>query len=266
MEYYLNMLLGFLKQASLGEWLVLVAGFPLILYSIVMCFAFWWKSRPIQGPNRWYLYLMLAYLLGFIWLWMVQANVFEKHPFFCFIPINFLLWVGPVLFQFAKSKLYVNFRFKGNDLKHFLIPLAHFSFYGFAFLLPEQQKLGLYNQEYHDLYKVYETASFGLLMFLYCYFAYRFVKHEHWSMSVQTPRAEIIKILWLKRFLKLFFIASWVHLFYGLFSIVDAFFLKWSIKHNYLEFLNMFVIMVCLGWLGFHAVLMKALPKTEVSV
>ncbi len=226
-----------------------------------MIFAFWWKSKPLKGPDRWYLYVMSAYLFSFLWIFISYADIIDKYRFLAFLPINLLFWIGPLLFQFSKSKLYNNFRFRGQDLKHYIIPIAHFSFYFFAFLLPSDQKFGLFKQEYYSLYKVYEDASFGIIMFLYCYFGYRFIKHEQWLVSDSTSRSEIVKISWMRRFFKLFFLASFIHLGHGLFFILNSFIFKISIQNNYLELMNLFVFMTCMGWLGFHAVIMKALPK-----
>lgn len=261
MDLHFKSLLNFLDKATLGQLLVLVAGIPLIGYMIVMIFAFGWKSRPVKGPDRWYIYGMISYLMSFLWIWLSHSKVFVNMPAFTFFPINFLLWLGPIMFQFIKSKLYVNFRFTGKDLKHFILPIAHLSFYVFAFCLPATQKYGLYTQEYHFLYKPLEEASFGIIMFLYCYFAYRFIKHEQWSITSMTPKPEIVKISWLRRFFKLFFLCAIVHLTNGLFTMLNAFFIKINFETNYLELLNIFVLMVCMGWLGFHAVIMKALPK-----
>ncbi len=146
MAKYLDASLNFLKNSPIGELLILVAGFPIIVYMLFMIFAFWWKSKPLKGPDRWYLYVMSAYLFSFLWIFISYADIIDKYRFLAFLPINLLFWIGPLLFQFSKSKLYNNFRFRGQDLKHYIIPIAHFSFYFFAFLLPSDQKFGLFNQ------------------------------------------------------------------------------------------------------------------------
>lgn len=262
MEHLLKSFIEFLQNAPIGQLLILVSGVPLIGYMLVMMVAFGWKSRPVVGPDRWYEYAMLSYLLSFLWIWVTAAALFNRVNELSFIPINFVLWIGPVLFHFVKSKLYRNFRFRARDLKHFLIPLAHLSFYVFAFMQGPAQKYSMFVHKYHSLYKPFEEFSFGVIMFLYCYFAYRFIKHEQWSIHEGTPRAEIVKISWMQRFFKLFFLSSFVHLANGLFAVTNAFFLKMAIENNYLELLHIFVFMICMGWLGFHAVIMKALPKS----
>lgn len=262
MKSFLNESLNYIKNASIGDVFIVIAGLPLIAYSVFMMAAFWYKSRPLQGPNRWYFYIMAGYFFSFLNIFIAHTRLIETRHFFAFLPFNFLFWLGPLLFQFSKSKLYRNFRFSGKDLKHYIIPIAHTSFYVFAFFLPQDQKIGLYNQEYSSLYKPFEEFSFGAIMFLYCYFGYRFIKHEQWSLTKETPRAEIVKISWLRRFFKLFFLSSFIHLGHGLFFICHAFIFKFVIQNNYLELLNILVLMICMIWLGLHAVIMKALPKT----
>lgn len=264
MESVLKSFLQFLQNATIGQWMIVVAGLPLIGYMIFMIFAFGWKSRPVKGPDRWYEYVMLSYLLSFLWMWMISARVQDRANFLSFLPVNLILWPGPVLFHFIKSKLYRNFRFRPRDLKHFIFPLAHLSFYFFAFALPPMRKYNLFLHEYHAIYKPFEDFSFGVIIFLYCYFAYRFIKHEQWSINESTPKAEIVKISWLQRFFKVFFLSSFVHLAYGLFSMANAFIFRIEFENNYLELLHIFVFMICMGWLGFHAVLMKALPKSNI--
>lgn len=261
MEHLLKTFLDFLQNASIGQLLILVSGVPLIGYMLFMIVAFGWKSRPLQGPDRWYIYVMLSYLLSFLWIWLTTSGIFSRVNMLSFLPINLILWVGPVLFHFIKSKLYRNYRFRIKDLKHFLIPLAHLSFYGFVFVLLPGEKYQLYLHDYHNIYKPFEDFSFGVIMFFYCYFAYRFIKHEQWSINTTTPKAEIVKISWLQRFFKLFFLSSFVHLAHGIFALLNSFFIKIVIENNYLELLHIFVFMICMGWLGFHAVIMKALPK-----
>jgi hypothetical protein len=250
-----------IKSANLGELLIYGGGLPLFIYFVTILFAFWWKSKPLKGPDKWYFLSMIAYLFSFVWFVLCYSKTFVEKPSLDFIPINLTFFIGPMLFQFSKMKLYESARFRGKDIKHFILPLGHISFYCFAFLLPPAQKNGLYLQEYMHLYRPYEEASFGIIIFLYCYFSYRFIKHEQWSIKPQTRKSEIIKISWMQRFLKLFFIGSWVYLFNGLFALVNTFFLKISIQNNYLELLSIFVFMISMGWLGFHAVIMKALPK-----
>ncbi|HNA42598.1 MAG TPA: hypothetical protein PLP81_10925, partial [Saprospiraceae bacterium] len=106
MESVLKSFLQFLQNATIGQWMIVVAGLPLIGYMIFMIFAFGWKSRPVKGPDRWYEYVMLSYLLSFLWMWMISARVQDRANFLSFLPVNLILWPGPVLFHFIKSKLY----------------------------------------------------------------------------------------------------------------------------------------------------------------
>lgn len=251
----------FLSHAAIEDIVVLLLGLPLIAYSIFVIFAFYYKSKPVKGPDKWYLYILIGYLSSFLWIWLSYSSLFKSYQYLIFLPINLSFWIGPFIFFFVKSKLYDNFRSKGKDLKHFILPISHISFYVFAFLMPIEKKVSLYFGNYQDFYKPIELASFGLIYFLYLYFAYRFIKHEQWSITHNKSREFLIKIEWIRRFIKILWTGSWVYLCFGLLYVLNNFFLKIHFKNNYLELMSLLTFMFSMGWLGLHAVLMKVLPK-----
>ena len=254
---------SFLIHASIEEILVLILGLPLIAYSLFVIIAFTYKSRPLKGPDRWYLYILISYFASFIWIWLSYSTIFKLWPSSLFLPVNLSFCIGPVIFFFVKSKLYENFRASGSDLKHFILPISHVSFYVFAFLMPIEKKATLYFGSYQLLYKPIEQASFGIIYFFYLYFAYRYIKHEQWSITKDNSREFRIKIEWIRRFIKILWAGSFIYLSFGLIYILNSLIFKIHFKHNYLEILSLLTFMCSIGWLGIHAVLMKVLPKDQ---
>jgi hypothetical protein len=265
MTEYWNQLVNLISSLNIEEVLILLFGLPLIAYSVFVITAFTYKSRPIKGPDRWYQYILIFYLLSFIWIWLSFSSVFLKWPSLIFIPINLSFLLGPMIFMFVKSKLYENFRVRKTDFKHLVIPVAHLSFYVFAFIMPIEKKAELYFGNYQLYYKPIEQASFGIIYFIYLYFAYRFIKHEQWSISETETREFRIKLEWIRRFIKILWGGAWIILTFGLFYVLNSLIFKLRFKHNYLELLSLFTYMFSMGWLGIHAVLMKVLPKNTAN-
>jgi hypothetical protein len=139
-------------------------------------------------------------------------GIYDRFPSFRFLPIYYSLWIGPLIFFLAKSKLYPQFRLQSSDLKHFILPILQASLFTWVSMQDNATKEHIFKTNFSPAYGGLEDACFILLTWLYLYFGYRFVKHAMaGARHTGADRREILIIGWLKRMIKVFFIWFGIH-------------------------------------------------------
>lgn len=186
-------------------------------------------SRGHYLSNR--LMSVTLILMGFTLMnnFFLYWGLNNRYPELRFLPIYYSLWVGPLMFFLAKSKLYPQFRLQRNDLKHFILPILQASLFLWVSFQDSQAKDQLFKTNFSPAYGSLEDACFIILTWLYLYFGYRFVKHAMaGARHTGASRREMLIIGWLKRMIKVFFIWFGIHAFF----LASDWFSFWYLRTN----------------------------------
>ncbi len=122
----------------------------------------------------------------------------QHNPRLNFLPIYFSFALGPTIFYFVKSATYYSFTLSKKDIKHFILPIAQFSFFVFTFNKPSHDLLSIKNSILFPYYGVFEKFIFVFTFLAYLYFANNFVKdslNKPKQLYWQTRNAFRLKIL-----------------------------------------------------------------------
>jgi len=96
----------------------------------------WYFFRPTGKRET---NLLLSFFLGILALsllhnLLVNIGLYHGNPRWYFIPIQYTLALGPLLFFFVKSRLYQVFHLQKKDFKHFILPVVQaFSYLAVGF-------------------------------------------------------------------------------------------------------------------------------------
>ena len=138
-----------------------------------------WLSRKESSLAKFiFSVLISAMSLTLLYETGIRLHFFAKYPRFYFLPIYFTHAFGPLLFYYVKATLYPKFTLKWSDLKHFLLPVAQFSFFVFVLFKDPQLKRERWDNDFSMLYGTFGYPVYLLLFTSYSYFAYRFIKFK----------------------------------------------------------------------------------------
>ena len=138
-----------------------------------------WISRKESSLAKFiFSVLITAMSLTLLYETGIRLQFFANFPQFYFLPFYFSHSFGPLLFYYVKATLYENFALKRSDLKHFLLPMAQFSFFVFILFIDPQLKRDRWENDFSPLYGTFGYPVYLLLFTTYSYFAYRFIKFK----------------------------------------------------------------------------------------
>lgn len=164
--------------------------------------------------KRLFSFLLLAFSLTLLNNFLAYWGVFNRHPRYYFLPIYFSLSLGPLLFFYVKSQLYPAMQLRRNDSKHFIMPIVQlviFLMIGFRSLA---FKSNIRQHFFSPVYGSFEDALYLVTFFMYCYFAYRFIKHEIAHLQAHRNRRYRLILGWQKRMVKVLFMLFFVNAAY----------------------------------------------------
>jgi hypothetical protein len=171
-------------------------------------------------PNRWANWLFAGLLTAFALTLLDRLLNFtfftQRHPSVFFLPIYLSFALAPLLFFYVKSRLYPQFHMYRRDFKHFILPTVQISLLLMMMFQSAEQKAHFQTHFFSPFYGNFEKGVFILQLFLYLYFAYRFIRHERFQLmkKSQKPtfnRRQVLVVGWLKRMVKVLFILFGVH-------------------------------------------------------
>ncbi|GEM_PF-2888352 len=252
---------GWLKAQEWRTLVFLFVSIGILIYSLVVLVGFIYKTKQWSAVDLWYALFFIAAWSTVLWWFTSLAVPLLNWPSLLFLPLHFGLWLGPLYFIFVKCELYNGEANSWKDLKHFILPLSHLSFYFFAFLSPIAIKISLWNGAYSQYYSALEFGSFGLMFNLYMYFSYRFVKYALSQQGEDAARA--VMLSWLKRVTRVWWFVSITIMIFGAISMIDAFLFDHLLGLHYPALIAYGVLLGSLSWAALHAILMKALPRNS---
>ncbi len=165
----------------------------------------WYFFRPVGKRET---NLLLSFFLGILALsllhnLLVNIGLFNGNPRWYFIPIQYTLALGPLLFFFVKSRLYQVFHLQKKDFKHFILPVVQaFSYLAVGFQ-GAIHKETIWNTLYLPYGKPLEGFFFVVGFSFYAYVSYRFIRYKlNLLAKRQAYFWEVDKVKRLKRMVK----------------------------------------------------------------
>jgi len=140
----------------------------------------WYFFRPVGKREA---NLLLSFFLGVLALsllhnLLVNIGIFNNKPRWYFIPIQYTLALGPLLFFYVKSRSYRVFNLQKKDFKHFILPTVQ----AVSYLLVGFREAIYKDQIWNSLYLPYGKPIEGFLFVIgfsfYLYFSYRFIRYK----------------------------------------------------------------------------------------
>lgn len=149
-----------------------------VLQGLAVSIISWLSQKESSLAKFIFSILITAMSLTLLYATGIKLNFFAKFPQFYFFPIYFTHSFGPLLFYYVKATLYAKFSLKWTDLKHFLLPIAQFSFFALILFKDPQLKKEQWENDFSLLYGTFGYPIYLLLFTSYSYFAYRFIKFK----------------------------------------------------------------------------------------
>ncbi len=185
--------------------------FHIVFFSMLLVFllgatlSVWYFFRPVgKREANWLFSFFLGCLsLSLLQNLLVNIGLFNNNPRWYFIPIQYTLALGPLLFFFVKSRLFPFFHLQRKDFKHFILPTLQAVSYLSVGFKDAAYKESVWLQQYIPYGKPLEGALFVIGFSFYLYFSYRFIRYK---LALLTKRNghqwEIDKVMRLKRLVK----------------------------------------------------------------
>ena len=165
----------------------------------------WYFFRPVGKREA---NLLLSFFLGILSLsllhnLLVNIGIFNNNPRWYFVPIQYHLALGPLLFFYVKSRLYRFFHLQKKDFKHFILPTVQAVSYLSVGFRDAAYKEVVWQQSYLPYGKPLEGFLFVVGFAFYIYFSYRFIRFKLNLLTQKKGFAwEIDKVKRLKRMVK----------------------------------------------------------------
>ncbi len=165
----------------------------------------WYFFRPVGKREA---NVLLSFFLGILSLsllhnLLVNIGIFNNNPRWYFIPIQYHLALGPLLFFYVKSRLYRFFHLQKKDFKHFILPTVQAVSYFSVGFSDAMYKEAVWHQSYLPLGKPLEGFLFVVGFSFYIYFSYRFIRFKLNLLTQKKGFAwELDKVKRLKRMVK----------------------------------------------------------------
>jgi len=165
----------------------------------------WYFFRPVgKREANWLLSFFLGVLvLSLLHNLLVNIGIFNENPRWYFIPIQYHLALGPLLFFYVKSRLYRFFHLQRKDFKHFILPTVQAVSYLTVGFADAATKEAVWNNSYIPFGKPLEGFFFVVGFSFYIYFSYRFIRYKINLLTKRNGFAwEVDKVRRLKRMVK----------------------------------------------------------------
>lgn len=233
-----------------------------ILQGIALAIVYAIKTNGKRQTNYLYAALLFSSSLTLLHQLLYYLGYANQNPRLNFLPIYFTFLLGPLLFYYVKSASYKTFILNKEDIKHFILPIAQFSFFVLTYNRPSHDLLSIKNSILFPYYGVFEKFIFAVTFLAYLYFASKFVKvnlqHEqqtYWQKRNNFRLRVLLKISYylfllhaillisdpvLYKFFKIdvnnLKIITWLH--YLTFAATIVWYGIWGYAQEYLTFLE----------------------------
>ncbi len=155
-----------------------------------------------QDKNRYSNRLLVGILVAFgFWMLNILLRVtgtYKDHPNLYFIPINFSLSFGPLIYFYIQSLTNRNFKLGSSHFKHFLPVIFQFLFYFTCFVLPYSAKRTFW-LNVHSMYTLdLEIILVQMSLILYLIYSIKYFQNYKTYISNSFSETSKISLNWLR--------------------------------------------------------------------
>lgn len=201
--------------------IILVLVLLTILFGLLLSIIYLVKKNGKYQSNYLFSSLLFFTSLTLLHQFLFLIKAFDYRPQLYFIPIYFTFSIGPLLYFYIKSALFRGQYLTKKDLKHFILPIAQFSFFIFSFLEQNPKIHSIKNSIIFPYYGVFEKFIFFITVILYIYFAKKYViKQIQNETTLVWERTNQFRLLMLLK------ISNYLFLLHGLILISDPLLFK----------------------------------------
>ena len=155
----------------------------------IMISAFLLANYRSRKANLFLTFIILAFsLYAFKNQLYGVCQSLTSNKIFLFLPISFILAIGPSLYFYTRSTLFKNFKFGKLDYLHFLPALVGFGFYLYLFLSSPSIKDQYLVTPYDTVFSHLEQIAAILLTLHYAYFSFRILRLSN-KVSVENGKS-----------------------------------------------------------------------------
>lgn len=161
-----------------------------------------------QKKNRYSNKILIGILVVFgFWMTNILLRVsgtFKVHPNLYFIPINFSLSFGPLIFFYIKSLTNKDYRLEFKAYKHFIPLIIQFVFYAVCFLLPYSMKRSFWINVHSTYTYDFEIILVQLSLIIYLILSIRYFRNYKTYIANTFSETSKISLRWLRVVIILF--------------------------------------------------------------
>ncbi|MEO0734144.1 MAG: hypothetical protein AAFZ52_15015, partial [Bacteroidota bacterium] len=170
----------------------------IILSQIVSAIFLLFLQRKNRYPNKVLIGVLLAYGFWMIDILLRVSHTYRDHPNLYFIPINYSLSFGPLIYFYIRTLTNDGFRLGRESLKHFLPVFAQMLFYCVCFALPYSLKRSFWINV-HSLYTYdLEIILVQLSLIFYLLRSIRYFRQYRVYVANRFSESSHINLNWLR--------------------------------------------------------------------
>ena len=124
-------LLHYLKIYTFHINLYDIAFFGTLFIAFTLAFLLWFARKSNQAANR---FLAITVAIATIWIGQTEAidlKLFRYNSIWGLLSLHYSLAIGPLLYFYVQQIIYPEYKFRRQDLLHFVPVLLELSFYFF---------------------------------------------------------------------------------------------------------------------------------------
>ncbi len=145
--------------------------------------------------------LLIAFSLNNINWVLFDLNIYNAYPQLYFIPISFLLAIGPFIFLYVRHLTYLPSTISANTYLHFLPAFFVFLYYLYHFWHSPEEKIQLARERFFSIFSPIEQVMGLASVFIYLFYSFTQIKlHEKWITDHLSYKNHV-SLAWLKNLL-----------------------------------------------------------------
>lgn len=222
---------------SLIDFLIALFTFAIILFGIILAFFLFFKKK---GRKQAHILLGSTVLISSLALCHYLINLIglpSQYNGLYYLPLDFVLAVGPLQYFYFKFKLFPRFEFKKVHLVHFVLPAIEASIVLFVGFSSVSFKYKVWQNGFMDTFYLIENSLFPIICGVYSLKSYRLLKKS--ALNQKPWKNQLNK--WLHKFLLVFVVLISIHVFFMV--LQQVFHLRQMLLH-YIEFTLLILLLL----------------------
>jgi ABC-type antimicrobial peptide transport system permease subunit/AraC-like DNA-binding protein len=173
----------------------------IIFTGLIFALLLWLTKSTNRSANRFLSLALIVVVLQISWLLCIDMRLEVYFPRWSWLPLQFSLALGPLIFFYVRKKTRAEYKFNRKDILHFS-PLL-FQLGILALAISESSRTGTATYDttvFHQLNPVLQLASFSSV-FIYLYLSHRSIENFYQGLKFNDGDRSRRELRWLHRLL-----------------------------------------------------------------